>query len=104
MTRHPTFATTIHAFGLLVIWPSPAAVAQAIPVRAGVTLVYATKPVDSDLRPDFERLLTVETVSPDGLVLQDYVAYALKPTGEIISSTFHRTLSVGESGLSRSLF
>lgn len=104
MIRYPAFAPAIHAFGLLAMWPSPGAVAQAIPVRAGVTLVYATKPVDSDLRPDFERLVTVETVSPDGLVLQDYVGYALKPTGEVISSTFHRTMSIRESTLSHSLF
>lgn len=103
MLRH-ALASAALALGLGAPGSPEPASAQAIPVRPGVTLVFATRPVDSALRPDFERLITVEKVSPEELVLRDYAAYALKPTGEIISNTFHRTMSRREAEFSRSLF
>jgi outer membrane protein OmpA-like peptidoglycan-associated protein len=104
MSIRPAFLATAVGLALLAAWMPFSATAQAIPVRPGVTLVYATKPADSDLRPDFERLVTVDSLTSDEIVLHDFVSYALKPTDDLITTDFHRTMSRRELQFSRSLF
>jgi OmpA family len=78
--------------------------AQAIPFRVGMTFTFATKPVDSDVRPDFERVLTVMAVSPDEARVDDYWSYAPKPTGTMTSYTYHRAFSRRETAFARRIW
>jgi len=78
--------------------------AQAIPFRVGMTFTFATKPVDSDVRPDFERLLTVMAVSPEETQVDDYWSYAPKTTGKPVSYTYHRTFSRRETAFARGIW
>jgi outer membrane protein OmpA-like peptidoglycan-associated protein len=78
--------------------------AQAIPFGVGMTYTFATKPVDSAVRPDFERLLTLTAVSPEETHIDDFVSYAPKATGKTMSGTYHRTFSRRETAFSRRIW
>ncbi len=93
------------AVGCLAVLACPGAMtAQTIPLRVGMTFTFATKPVDSNVRPDFERLLTVTAVSADETQIDDYWSYAPKTTGKTASYTYHRTFSRRETAFARSIW
>lgn len=100
-----SYATALRVAAMLAAMLLPISVtAQAIPYRPGVTLTFATKPVDSDVRPDFERLLTITSVSPEETRVDDYWSYAPKTTGKTFSYTYHRTFSRRETAFARSIW
>lgn len=78
--------------------------AQAIPYRAGMAFTFATKPVDSDIRPDFERVLTITAVSPDETRMDDSWSYIEKATGKPRSFIYHRTFSRRETAFARRIW
>jgi outer membrane protein OmpA-like peptidoglycan-associated protein len=82
----------------------PAISAQAIPFRVGVMLTFATKPVDTLARPDFERVLTLTAASPEETQIADYWSYAPKATGKPLSYTYHRTFSRRETTFARRIW
>lgn len=80
------------------------AAAQVIPYRPGITFTFATKPIDADVRPDFERVLTIVSLTPEETHVDDSWSYAPKATGKVLSNTYHRTFSRRETAFARSIW
>jgi outer membrane protein OmpA-like peptidoglycan-associated protein len=78
--------------------------AQVVPYRVGTTFTFATKPVDSDIRPDFERVLTVTAVSPEETRMDDSWSYIERTTGKPRSFIYHRTFSRRETAFARRIW
>ena len=61
--------------------------AQVIPLKVGVVLTYATQPVDSTQRFDFEREVSIMSLTPDEMHLADLATNVLKPSNKTVSVT-----------------
>ena len=78
--------------------------AQDIPLKPGVMLTYATQPIDSTARDDFERDITVDTVTTDEVRLLDVAENQLKPSNKIGKLEIDRTVSHREATLAREIW
>src|ERR1700722_18974730 len=78
--------------------------AQSIPIKPGVILTFATQPIDSTQRFDFERELTVVSLTPDEWHLLDEATNTLKPSNKIGTIRIERTVSHREATLAREIW
>src|ERR1700722_2604985 len=78
--------------------------AQSIPIKPGVILTFATQPIDSTQRFDFERELTVVSLTPDEWHLLDEATNTLKPSNKIGTIRVERTVSHREATLAREIW
>jgi outer membrane protein OmpA-like peptidoglycan-associated protein len=67
-------------------------------------LTYATQPVDSTSRFDFERDITVLSLTADELKLSDYATNVLKPSNKEVKLLVQRTVSHREATLAREIW
>jgi outer membrane protein OmpA-like peptidoglycan-associated protein len=81
-----------------------AASAQSIPIKPGVVLTFATQPIDSTQRFDFEREITVQSLTPDEWHLRDEATNQLKPSNKIGTIRVDRTVSHREATLAREIW
>jgi len=88
---------------LLVIGPRAGA-GQTIPLKPGVLLTYATQPIDSTSRYDFERDISVVSLTPDELHLSDDATNVLKPSNKVGKIHVDRTVSHREATLAREIW
>src|ERR1700722_3251919 len=78
--------------------------AQVIPLKPGVTLTWATQPIDSSQRDDFEREVSVVTITPIEWHLHDEATNVLKPSEKIGTIKLDRTVSHREATLAREIW
>ena len=77
-------SSLIVAWAVAIVVAPRATSAQVIPVKPGVVLTYATQPVDSTQRFDFERLIQVDSVNPQEWHLTDRATNQLKPSNKTV--------------------
>lgn len=78
--------------------------AQVIPLKVGVVLTYATQPVDSTTRFDFEREVSIMSLTPDEMHLDDRATNVLKPSNKTVAVHIDRTVSHREATLAREIW
>jgi outer membrane protein OmpA-like peptidoglycan-associated protein len=110
--RCPTPCPLARGWSRAALWGLGAALAitprglgaQVIPLKGGVVLTYATQPVDSTSRFDFERELSVVSVAPDEMHLTDLATNVLKPSNKTVKLHIDRTVSHREATLAREIW
>jgi outer membrane protein OmpA-like peptidoglycan-associated protein len=78
--------------------------AQVIPLKPGVVMTWATEPVDSTQREDFERQIVVDSINPQEIHLTDRATNQLKPSNKIVTIMVLRTVSHREATLAREIW
>jgi outer membrane protein OmpA-like peptidoglycan-associated protein len=97
-------SSLVVASAVAIMVATRATSAQVIPVKPGVVLTYATQPVDSTQRFDFERLIQVDSVNPQEWHLTDRATNQLKPSNKTVKIVVARTVSHREATLAREIW
>lgn len=69
-----------------------------------MVLTYATQPVDSTQRFDFEREVSIMSLTPDEMHLADLATNVLKPSNKTVSVHIDRIVSHREATLAREIW
>jgi outer membrane protein OmpA-like peptidoglycan-associated protein len=89
--------------GGVMVWAAGVA-AQAIPIKPGVVLTYATQPIDTTQREDFEREITIDTVTADEIRMSDVASNVLKPSMKVGEIRVLRPESHREIAMAREIW